>query len=180
VTDTKANELIDETFENRGAPISTGAANLSILQLMKLVPTGGSRFGLSKSFIHASVGITISEDESWRIAVAFEVPSKPTLLCAQLATWGVKAATRKVQFVFRAEQLPGTTDGSNDEATPTQLYTILNGDYPNQVFVQRDPKPQNFRDEELRDRYGAVFATTNYEDALKVIRSEITGEKAFD
>ena len=184
MTDTTADETTDEaadeSFENRGAPISTGAANLSILLLMKLVPTGGSRFGFSKSYIHASVGTTVSEDDSWRIDVTFEVPSRPSLLFAHLASWGVKAATKKIQFVLRADQMFGTANSGDDGAIPSQLYTVLNGDFPNQLFVREEPKPQYFRDEELRDLYGAVYATTDFENVLKVIRSEITGEKAFE
>jgi hypothetical protein len=176
----RPDEISDETFDNRGSPISTATANLEIFRLMKLVPTRGTRFGITKSFIHSSVGTTISEDDSWRIDVTLEVPRRPTLLFANLASWGLKAATRKIQFVVRADQIQRTAGSDGTEASPSQLYTLLNGDFPNQLFSQIEPKPREFRDEELADLYGAVYATTNFDDVLKVIRSEFTGEKAFE
>ncbi|MDR3613749.1 MAG: hypothetical protein P4L53_09280 [Candidatus Obscuribacterales bacterium] len=184
MTDIAANETTyataDEAFENRGAPISTGAANHALSQLIKLVPTGGSIFGLSTSYIQTSVGTTISEDDSWRIDVTLEVPSRASLLFAWLASLGVKATTRKIQFVLRADQLSGTASSDGSEATHAQLYTVLNGDFPNQLFGQGEPTPQDFRDKELRNLYGAVYATTDFEDVLKVIRSELTGGRAFE
>jgi len=118
--------------------------------------------------------------EEWRIGVFIRVPRFFSSIGRALARWRVPGFTRHIEFVLKAQSDAVTIGSQNQPRRRAHEYTVLNGSFQREHHLSTEIKrARPFRDAYTRSWYGTTFETTDFERAMAVIQSEITGQPAF-
>lgn len=144
-------------------------------------PIGGTLLGITRTSVSQFI-ISTPEEEgltAWRMGVIMTIPRRATMLCAWMASWGLPYSTRKISFVIdaHADQVTvGSSEGGPQHRAHN--YVLLNGTFQlRHHFSTEMEQSRPFRDDKTRLWYDTTFDTTDFEQILEVILSELTGKK---
>lgn len=175
-------QTTDQILPAESAFVTVTDAIARLSELADLAPAGGSLFGITVTHRSRSILSTPENDAGtqWRIGVTIEVPRFANLLFGQLACWGVPGSCKRIEFVVKAEADAVTIGADGQPKRKGHKYTVLNGSFQMKHHLSTEMEHAvPFHDPKVRMWYGSTYDSTDFAEALKVIRSEITGEPAF-
>lgn len=176
--ETKENQ---EILPAESAFITVEEATKSINATAKLIKSSATKFGITAGHLtKAIISTTPAQSEkAWRIGVSITVPRFKNLVFGALAAWGAPGATKRIEFVLKGESDAVTTHINGKQDRKAHKYTILNGTFQKRNLSTEMEKTVPFKDKTLRNLYGATFDSTDFEQILRVILSEMTDQEAF-
>lgn len=178
MSETKNNQ---EILPAESAFLSVEEATKSINATAALVKSRATKFGITAGHLTKTIISTTPEqsETSWRIGVSITVPRFENLVFGALASWNVRGATKRISFVVKGEANAATVRANGQQDRKAHKYTILNGIFQLRNLSTEIEKAIPFKDKTVRNLYKNTFGSTDFEQILRVILSEMTDQEAF-